>query len=47
MPRRDRQDRHAPHAQARVHHRRAGRRGPAAGRAGSRLTRRSADDDEV
>jgi hypothetical protein len=47
MPRRDRQDCHAPHAQARVHRRRAGRRGPAAGRAGSRLTRRSADDDEV
>jgi len=46
-PRRDRQDRHAPHAQARVHHRRPGRRDPAAGRAGGRLARRSADDDEA
>jgi Phage integrase, N-terminal SAM-like domain len=42
-PGRDRQDRHAPHAAARVHHRRAGRRGAAAGRAGGRLARRSAD----
>jgi len=29
-PGRDRQDRHAPHAALRIHHRRAGRRGPAA-----------------
>ena len=36
-PRRDRQGRHAPHAQARVHHRRAGCRGPAARRPRSRL----------
>jgi integrase/recombinase XerD len=37
-----------PHAEARVHHRRASeRRGAAAGRAGGRLARRSADHDEV
>jgi len=36
-----------PHAQARVHHRRARRRGAAAGRARGRLARGSADDDEV
>ena len=38
-PRRDRQGRHAPHAQTRVHHRRAGCRGPAARRARGRLAR--------
>jgi integrase/recombinase XerD len=35
------------HPAARVHHRRAGRRGPAARCAGSRLARRSADHDAV
>ena len=43
----DRQDRHAPHAQTRVHYRRPGRRSAAAGRAGGRFARGSADDDEV
>jgi hypothetical protein len=42
-----RQGRHAPHAQTRVHHRGAGRRGPAARRAGSRLTRRSPDHNAI
>jgi integrase len=46
-PGRDRQDRDASYASARVHHCRAGRRGAAAGRAGGRLARGSADDDEV
>jgi integrase len=41
-PRRDHQARHPAHAAARVHHRRAGRRSPAPGRAGSRLARRPA-----
>ena len=35
------------HAAARVHHRRAGRRGPAARRAGSRLARRSPHHHEI
>jgi integrase/recombinase XerD len=38
-PSRDRQDRHAPHAEARIHHRRARCRSPAARRPGSRLAR--------
>ena len=42
-PGRDRQAHRAAHAAARVHHRRAGCRGPAARRAGSRLPRRPAD----
>jgi Phage integrase, N-terminal SAM-like domain len=46
-PRRDHQDRHAPHSQARVHHRRPGCRGAAARRARSRLSRRSADHDAI
>ena len=40
-PRRDRQNRHAPHAAARVHHRRVRRWGPAARRPRSRLSCRS------
>src|SRR6185437_7663319 len=40
-------DRHSPHAQTRVHHRRARRRSAAAGRARGRLARRPADHDEV
>ena len=46
-PRRNRQSRHAPYAQACVHHGRAGRWGPATRRAGSRLSCRSADHDAV
>jgi integrase/recombinase XerD len=46
-PRRDHQDRHAPHAAACVHHRRAGRGGPATRRARSRLSCRSAHHDAV
>ena len=46
-PRRDHQARRAAHAAARVHHRRAGRRRPAARRAGSRLPRRPADHDAL
>ena len=46
-PRRDRQVRHALHAEARVHHRRCRCRGAAAGRARGRLACRPADDDEV
>jgi integrase/recombinase XerD len=45
--RRDRQARGAAHAAARVHHRRAGRRGAAARRAGSGLARRPADHDAL
>ena len=46
-PRRDRQARHASYAAARVHHRRPGRRGTAAGCAGGRIPRGSADHDAV
>jgi hypothetical protein len=46
-PRRDRQARHASYAAARVHYRRPGRRGTAAGCAGGRFPRGSADDDAV
>ena len=46
-PRRDRQDRHAPHAAARFHHSRPGRRSAAARCPGGRLARGSADDDAV
>jgi integrase len=46
-PRRDRQDRHAPHAETRLHHRRSRCRGAATRRARGRLACRSADDDEV
>jgi integrase/recombinase XerD len=46
-PRRDRPDRHAPHAAARFHHSRPGRRGTAARCPGGRLARGSADDDAV
>ena len=46
-PRRDRQGRHAPHAEACVHHRRAGCRGAAAGRARGGVARGSADHDPV
>jgi hypothetical protein len=44
-PRRNREDRHAPYASACLHHRRPGRRGTAAGRAGSRFACRSADHE--
>jgi integrase len=46
-PRRDHQTSRSAHAAARVHHRRAGRRGPAARRAGSRLARRSPHHHEI
>jgi hypothetical protein len=46
-PRRDHQGRHAPHAQARIHHRGPRRRGPAAGCAGSCLACGPADHDAV
>jgi integrase len=46
-PCRDRQARHASYAAARVHHRRPGRRGTAAGCAGGRIPRGSADHDAV
>jgi integrase len=46
-PRRDRQDRHAPHAAARVHHRRTRRWGPAARRPRSRVTCGPANHDAV
>ena len=46
-PRRHRQDRHASHAQTRVHHRRARRRRAPARRARGRFARRSADHDAV
>ena len=46
-PRRDRQARQPPHAQARVHHRRPRRRGAAPRRAGSRLPRRPSHHHEV
>ena len=46
-PRRDRQGRHAPHAAARVHYRRAGCRGAAARRARGGVARGSADHDPV
>ena len=46
-PGRDRQGRHAPHASARVHHRRPGRRGAAAGCTRRRLACRPADHDAV
>jgi integrase len=45
--RRDRQDHHAPPAAAGIHHRRAGRGGPAARRARSRLSCRSAYHDAI
>jgi len=43
----DHQAGHPAHPAARVHYGRAGRRGAAAGRAGGRLARGSADDDEL
>jgi integrase len=46
-PRRDRQQGRPAHAETRVHHRRARRRGPAARRAGSRLPRRPAHHDAL
>jgi hypothetical protein len=46
-PRRNRQRHHTPHAQACIHHRGAGRRGPAARRPGRRLARRSENHDAV
>jgi integrase/recombinase XerD len=46
-PRRDHQGRHAPHAQACVHHRRARRGSAPARRARGRLARRSAHHDAV
>ena len=46
-PRRDRQSCHASYAAARVHHRRLGCRGPAAGCAGGSVARGSADHDPV
>jgi integrase len=46
-PRRDHQTDRSAHAAARVHHRRAGRRGPATRRAGSRLARRSPNHHEI
>src|SRR6266513_777275 len=47
VPGRDHQTGRAAHLAARVHYRGAGRRGAAAGRAGSRLARRSSHHDEV
>ena len=46
-PRGNRQASHAPHAETRVHHRRAGCRGPATRRAGGSLARRPAHYDGV
>ena len=46
-PRRDHQGRHAPHAQARIHHRGPRCRGPAAGCAGSCLACGPADHDAL
>jgi hypothetical protein len=46
-PCRNRQDRHTPHAETRIHHRRARRRGPAARCARGRVACRPANDDAV